>query len=201
MLIFASGFAWAAKKTWRRGKKKEILEDSSARQHCRLSMLLKCPCRHYGAVPNWVKASASALLWHISVEKLWNMQQVQKCKWCLWLRCVDVPAPIQLSKHKCLVPFEILSVTSLTVLMVDFSISLASYWPAGAGVTVLLGSGRETTPSSCVLTVCCPSCMEMPARNNRDRGTAQPSPPQPFVEGAGSLQPCQPALRPMCIAE
>lgn len=30
---------------------REIMEDSSAKQHCRLSTLLKCPCRHYAAVP------------------------------------------------------------------------------------------------------------------------------------------------------
>lgn len=43
--------------------------------------------------------------------------------------------------------------------------------------------------------------METPARNSRDWGMAQPPPPQPCVEGAGSLQPHQPALHPACVAE
>lgn len=41
---------------------------------------------------------------------------------CGW--CVEVPASIQLSKHKCLVSFEFLSVASKTVLVVDFSITV-----------------------------------------------------------------------------
>lgn len=62
---------WLCLSCWEalaRGKKKEFREDSNTRQHCRLSMLLKCPCRHYTPVWHWVKAS-SALLWHIAMEK------------------------------------------------------------------------------------------------------------------------------------
>lgn len=62
--------------------------------------------------------------------------------------------------------------------------SPASFRAAGAGVTVLLGPGTEAALSSCVLTVCCPSCMELPARSNRAQGTARPAPPA--GEGAGS---------------
>lgn len=63
-------------------------------------------------------------------------------------------------------------------------------------MTVPLGPGTEAPLSSCVFPVCCLSCMERLARNNRAQGLAQPTSPQPAVGASALLPVCVPS--PVC---